>query len=520
MARVRAWMIFLTVLIVAIFVIPPALAGSGSITIGLPEHIVQSGEDVIMQLYKLGVPNGDSWTIDNQYSDEIKASIIQIEADLRIGEDKSVVVEPAIEAIRLTIEEKKIPSIQSVRMQNGAVSFTGLDDGIYYAVMTTGPSEFIIQSPIIPIPYRYLGAVLREVAARPKVSEVVPPEEEFTTRSVRKVWEDANDLDQLRPANLVVRLLADGAQTQYSVTLNARNGWQATLGRLPLLNAAGAEIVYTWREDNVEGYTLVNTNVQGTMTTLTNRHEQERISRRVQKVWDDADDSDQLRPESLQVELLADGTNTGRVVTLNSENNWSDVIEDLPELNAEGETITYSWREPEIQGYEQMDPVVTGDLITLTNRHAPDFIALSVVKIWNDDADDPNVPDDQKVSRRPEKVTMELRANGRAIREVDLTKANNWQATIEHLPTRTASGAAVEYTWHEKQVLMYVLEKVETQGNVTTFTNALWSRPVPPPIDGVTPKTPGRPIDNIYIDDYETPLGIGRIINHVGDCYE
>ena len=31
-----------------------------------------------------------------------------------------------------------------------------------------------------------------------------------------------------------------------------------------------------------------------------------------------------------------------------------------------------------------------------------------------------NVPDDQKVSRRPEKVTMELRANGRAIREVDL----------------------------------------------------------------------------------------------------
>ncbi len=46
--------------------------------------------------------------------------------------------------------------------------------------------------------------------------------------------------------------------------------------------------------------------------------------------------------------------------------------------------------------------------------------------------------------------------------------------------------------------------------------------PTPTPKPGETPKPtpPGRGDPFIDIDDYDTPLGLGAIINHVGDCFD
>ena len=46
--------------------------------------------------------------------------------------------------------------------------------------------------------------------------------------------------------------------------------------------------------------------------------------------------------------------------------------------------------------------------------------------------------------------------------------------------------------------------------------------PTPTPEPGETPKPtpPGRGDPLIPIDDYDTPLGLGAIINHVGDCFD
>ena len=56
-----------------------------------------------------------------------------------------------------------------------------------------------------------------------------------------------------------------------------------------------------------------------------------------------------------------------------------------------------------------------------------------------------------------------------------------------------------------------------TTENVTVFTNKLWSRP-DSPNEGKTPKLAGD--STIFIDEYETPLGVDVIINHVGDCFD
>ena len=90
-------------------------------------------------------------------------------------------------------------------------------------------------------------------------------EPELIDLTVKKVWDDANNQDGKRPASLAVTL-SNGTE----VTLNAANNWTATVKNLPKY-ADGKEIEYTWKEDALPaGYTLTDTSVNGTVTTLTN----------------------------------------------------------------------------------------------------------------------------------------------------------------------------------------------------------------------------------------------------------
>ena len=56
-----------------------------------------------------------------------------------------------------------------------------------------------------------------------------------------------------------------------------------------------------------------------------------------------------------------------------------------------------------------------------------------------------------------------------------------------------------------------------TEGSLTTFTNKVWVRK-PTTGEKKVPKTPGNPVEELT--DYETPLGVDVMINHVGDCFD
>ena len=91
---------------------------------------------------------------------------------------------------------------------------------------------------------------------------------EKTEASVRKIWDDSNNQDGIRPASLTVKLLADGVDTEKTLTLNEANSWQGKLSDLDKYSE-GKEIVYTWSEADVpEGYTLSDPSKEGTVTTL------------------------------------------------------------------------------------------------------------------------------------------------------------------------------------------------------------------------------------------------------------
>ena len=183
--------------------------------------------------------------------------------------------------------------------------------------------------------------------------------------SVAKVWEDNDDQDGKRPDSITVTL-SNGDK----VTLNEDNDWTATITGLPKYEK-GEEIEYTWTEASVDGYELTDTKVEEYLTTLTNTHEPEVTKVDVTKVWTDADDKDGIRPDSVTINLLADGKDTGASVTLNEGNSWKGSFINLPKY-ADGKEIEYTISEVTVEGYTTTISGSASSGFTVTNVHVPE----------------------------------------------------------------------------------------------------------------------------------------------------
>ncbi|MBO7361751.1 MAG: Cna B-type domain-containing protein, partial [Clostridia bacterium] len=221
---------------------------------------------------------------------------------------------------------------------------------------------------------------------------------EETKATVRKVWDDDNDRDGIRPKKLIVTLMArlkneaTGEITEpekiKDVELNAGNNWTATVEDLPA-KKEGAEIGYYWVENDVpKGYEVTGNSANGTVTTITNTHRITEIGVSVIKVWDDKDNQDRKRPDKLIVTLNADKVSTGKTVELNEANKWTGSIDGLPKYDLNHNEIKYTWSEDTLpEGYTltKTETDETGYITTLTNSYTPDKISINVEKQWRDD---------------------------------------------------------------------------------------------------------------------------------------
>ncbi len=294
----------------------------------------------------------------------------------------------------------------------------------------------------------YTASILTDGYAAALVNTHVP---ETTVLTVRKVWDDADDQDGIRPEELIMSL-SDGTR----VRLNAENAWTASTGELPVY-ADGKPIDYTWLEEAVDGYTLRGVRTEGTVTVFTNTHTPERTSLTVTKVWDDDTDRDMLRPSTLTVYLTANGKEV-RTLSLNEANGWSASAEELP-VYAGGAPIEYAWTEEELEGYVPTSET-DGTATVLTNFHKPESLALTILKVWDDDSDRDGI--------RPDSVTFILRGDDQSVREVLLNEETGWTATLE-VPVYDR-GRKVAYTWTEPAVPGYT-SAVRTEGETVVFTN-------------------------------------------------
>ena len=297
-------------------------------------------------------------------------------------------------------------------------------------------------------------------------------EVEKTEASVKKVWDDADNQDGKRPSEIRVTLTANGKATDHVVTLSEANKWTAKVEGLDKFQG-GKEVAYSWSEDGLpEGYELSSKAVAGTVTTLTNSYKPEQTSATVSKAWEDADDQDGMRPESIEVTLLADGEPTEHTVTLSQDNKWTDTVSGLDKMK-DGHAISYTWREDEVpEGYAATTASATaGTTTTITNTHGPAKTEASVRKVWDDDS--------SAGAHRPQSLDVHLLANGQQAKDASgadivarLDQSNNWSATVRDLPVN-AQGKAITYTWREGDVPAgYKLVDEKSDAGVTTITNA------------------------------------------------
>ena len=291
-----------------------------------------------------------------------------------------------------------------------------------------------------------------------------------TSASVTKIWDDADNQDGIRPESITVALLANGTPTNKTVTLTAANNWTQTITGLPE-KADGEYITYTWTEVNVpEGYSLTGTSKNETVTTLTNTHTPELTSITGTKTWKDADNQDGKRPESITVNLFADGTKLkSQKVSANADGNWTYSFTDLPKY-ANGQEITYTVTEDAVDGY-----TTESDGYNFINTHQPETTEITVTKTWNDA--------NNQDGKRPESITVILLANGteKTRQAVTADEAGNWTYTFKDLP-KYANGQEITYTVAEEEVTDYTttydgsnITNSYTPGKTSATVTKIWN---------------------------------------------
>ena len=297
-----------------------------------------------------------------------------------------------------------------------------------------------------------------------------------TEATVKKVWDDANNQDAIRPTRLTITLLADGEATGKSVTLPVEGKWEATLTGLPL-KAAGKEIVYTWAEDEEalpEGYELTGNVTANGETTLTNSYTPETTEVTVKKVWEDNGNQDGIRPGSIDVQLKKNGdvyqTATLTAPETGDKNTWSHTFKNLPKFDHSIDAIVWTVDEAEVPtGYTKADPVVENGVITITNTHEVETVDVTATKVWddNDNQDGKRVDVTVSLYKETENITK-TKVDEKTI---ELGKTS---VTWEDMPVNEG-GKKITYSVEEARVNGYEEPSVvaSADGYSITITNKL-----------------------------------------------
>jgi len=271
--------------------------------------------------------------------------------------------------------------------------------------------------------------------------EEEPPEppEDKTSVSVRKVWDDKENAEGLRPASVTIQLIRSNDVYQTCV-LNNENGWFYKFEDLPSDS-------YTVKEISVEGYKASYTRLNDGVYVITNTKSEtpdepddppldpddpKKVNIPVKKIWNDNNNADGIRPNSIRVDLFKDGA-VYSSAELSEANGWQYLFGDLPvdgmytifenvpnvyKVQYDGNansgyaiTNTYPTDEPENEPPKPSNPHTT---------------KIPVQKIWYDN--------DNEAGIRPEFVVVKLIRNGSVFEQVILSEENGWKSEFTDVP--------------------------------------------------------------------------------------
>ena len=275
--------------------------------------------------------------------------------------------------------------------------------------------------------------------------------------SLKKIWDDHDDAAKIRPDSITIKATNKTTQEVKTYTLTKDNNWT-------MFTDIKKDDHDKWdfSEVNVpDKYTYLGATWNKTtyVVSFTNQYDKpEYVDINVQKVWEDSDNGDDLRPVSITVQLYRNGEKYRQPVELNASNNWSDnsTFHGLDKYDKAGQAYDYEIKEEVfdnltgdaktgyVDSYETNETTddngTTTKNIIITNTHTPDTTQKKVKKVWNDQSN--------KDSIRPKSVKVNLLADGKVEETLTLSAENRWQASSKILPVKV-DGKKVNYTWEE-----------------------------------------------------------------------
>lgn len=199
-------------------------------------------------------------------------------------------------------------------------------------------------------------------------------------------------------------------------------------------------------------------------TPVSDEFEIEKLNIKVKKEWNDEDDRDGIRPESISVNLYRDNsTDPIETAVLTAENNWEYEFTELPEgcVDYESETLRhyyeYTLSEVTVDGYTTESTGLVQDendehlyTCTFTNTHVPERINLSGLKRWSDYND--------IMGYRPDSIIVHLYDAddmNTPLQTVVATAENNWKYEFTNLYKYKNHGEEIVYTVKEDEIDYY-----------------------------------------------------------------
>lgn len=250
-------------------------------------------------------------------------------------------------------------------------------------------------------------------------------------------WDDQDNQDGIRPEAVEAELYADNVSTNKKVRLTADTDWKATFEKLAV-NKNGKPINYTLQATKVEGYDLTTEGSGADGLVLKYTHKVKAVDVTATVKWADGENQDGIRPNTVTLQLKADGENVGDAIVVNANSNWTKTWSGLAEYKA-GKKVVYTVEAPGIRSEYTVE--ITGDAatgFTVTTTHVPEEAEVKASVVWDDAENQDGI--------RPEAVEAEIYAGDVSnSKKVRLTADNNWTASFGKMELKK-DGQEIKYT--------------------------------------------------------------------------
>ena len=178
----------------------------------------------------------------------------------------------------------------------------------------------------------------------------------------------------------------------------------------------------------------------------------------VKKAWNDDDDYDALRTQSVTVHLMrkqfgdADWTDMQRSAVLSADNDWQAVFQQVDIVDALNRPYQYSFVEDEVPGYTYQVTKDNDGAYLLTNTHEKDTVSISGQKVWTGDED--------QTELRPASIKVSLYRDGVYQRAITVrpNAEGEWNYSFGNLLKNKRGGEPYVYTVEEEYVPKYISE--------------------------------------------------------------